>query len=262
VDKGLHPLDERYVDAYGGCGTFGAEGHSNASPRCPLCLRGLVPTGHNRGGFRYFRHAESEDDECCPLMTTRYQLPGMTVSLGADRSTPEIGLRSRKRFLRHWQRHYRLAREVAPSLTLARFTVLIEYADALNLWSYAALQQGDLPSVLLVLAGFIGARSPGGEAIWERFWFDGSVVDVGDLWNAQRSAPARLFRLVYRVPQHTPLPTAASIVYWEPVRQAVRLAEIGKTRVTRAQARTFAHFLELYETQRAARAPVTAEDEP
>lgn len=257
MDKGLHPLDERYLDAYG-LPERASDGEAAAAVRCPLCLRTLVPTGHSRGKFRYFRHETPEEDERCPLTTSSYQLDGMSVGHPRDL----LGdLRYRRRFLQQWQSHYRMTREVEPWFSLEHFTRMIEYADVVNLWSYPVLRLHDVPYVLLVMAGFISARTAAGEPVRERFWFDGSVNDVGDLWRRDRSAPARLFRVVYGMPQHTPLPTAASILYWEPVHQARRLAEISVPRVSRGQVRAFARFLEYHEAQRRARASDIPEGE-
>jgi hypothetical protein len=259
VDKGLHPLDERYIDAYGMAGRETVlSGQPSSCPRCPLCLKTVVPTGHSRGGYRYFRHAAPEHEEQCPLTTPSYQLHGMSVRQARD---PAVELRYRGRFLQQWQRHYRFAREATPWCSLPRFTRMIEYADVMNLWSYPALQLRDVPYVLLVMAGFINTRLPSGEAARERFWFDGSVTDVGDLWQHDRITPASLFRVVYRVPHQTPLPTAGAIMYWEPVGQAERLTEITVPRVPPSQQRMFARFLEHYEAQRRARMQNVPENE-
>lgn len=260
VDKGLHPLDERYLDAYAapGAPAGGAE-PGGSPPQCPLCFRALAPTGRSRGGFRYFRHELAADDERCPLTTSNYQLDRMSVRRMRD---PAIEQPFRRSFLRQWQRHYRLASEVTPWFSLPLFTRVIEYADVMNLWSYPALRMHDVPSVLLVMAGFIGRRTESGDVARERFWFDGSVVDVGDLWAPGRAERAKLYRVIYRAPQHTPLPTAASIVYWEPVRQPTRLAEISAPRLSRGHMRAFARFLKHYDAQRRARLSGVPEDAP
>ncbi|PLZ01726.1 hypothetical protein CY652_13635 [Burkholderia sp. WAC0059] len=216
-----------------------------------------MPTGHNRGGFRYFRHEQPADDERCALTTSSYQLPGMSVGYVRD---PMVELRYRRRFLQQWQWHYRRVREVTPWFSLPLFTRMIEYADVMNLWSYPALRLDDAPYVLLVMAGFISTRTASGELTRERFWFDGSVADVGDLWSAGRTVPATLFRVVYRAPLQTPLPTAASIMYWEPVRQVTRLADISVPRVSRSELKSFARFLERYEAQRRTRLSGVSED--
>jgi prepilin-type N-terminal cleavage/methylation domain-containing protein len=97
---------------------------------------------------------------------------------------------------------------------------LIEMLVAIALLAVVALPRldhNDLPYVLLVMAGFLTVRGANAEVTRERFYFDGSLRDVGDLWREGRRMPATLYRIVYRNPLHTPFPTAASIQHWERV---------------------------------------------
>ncbi|MFL9888503.1 hypothetical protein PQR66_36140 [Paraburkholderia agricolaris] len=277
MDKGWHPLDERYVEAYGAhARTPLAEVAAvqpdtpltldtpltPLNPHCPLCLAGLVFTHRRRGGFRYYRHLESADDARCPLTTPSYDPAGLSVNasvdanMGADANAnmnvPPQGAAAslhRERFLQHWQRHYRIARHAAPPLTLERFARLIEYADVVDLWRYPAFDEHDAPYVLLALAGFISVHDRD-ERARIRLWFDGSVRDVGDLWHAERRVPPGLFRVTYREPLHTPFPTSADILFWEPVERIERLADCTAPRLRQTQIRMFNRFIDGYERER------------
>jgi hypothetical protein len=242
LDKGLHPLDERYVGEYALRDELraGAPGVSG-SLRCPLCLGPLVQTHRQRRGYNYFKHLSDTDSARCPLATSSYQPEGLVVSA---LPRPLVAQEQRGRFLFNWKRHFRIARGMAPALSLERFTELIEYADVLNLWSYSPLELKDIPHVLLVLAGFMAVRSGEEEMTWVRFWFDGRVRDVGDLWRAGAPA-AQLFRLVYRDPLHTPFPTAAELLYWERVARVERVQDISGAAISRTEMRAFDRFVKL-----------------
>ncbi|GLU35590.1 zinc ribbon domain-containing protein [Trinickia caryophylli] len=242
---GVHPLDERYVAAYARDEVSG-----DGLVRCPLCGAPLVPSRRHRAGHRYYRHASGADDERCPLTTPSYQPEGIAVGRPYD---PEVGPVQRARFVRLWRRHYRMARASAPGLTLERFSELVALADVLNLWSYPSLDQRDLPYVLLAMAGFMAQRDERGEPVRVRFWFDWTVREVGQLWDAGRAAEPRLFRLVYRNPLHTPLPSGADLLHWEPVERAARLADIRTPVVARPELRAFARFLDESARERARR---------
>ncbi|RKF46587.1 hypothetical protein [Paraburkholderia fungorum] len=249
MDKGWHPLDERYVEAYGAhARTLAEEAASAPHPRCPLCLAELVFTHRRRGGHRYYRHLESADDARCPLTTPSYDPAGLAVNAHALAQGVSAALH-RERFLQHWQRHYRIARHAAPPLTLERFARLIEYADVVDLWRYAAFDERDAPYVLLALAGFISVHDRD-ERARIRIWFDGSVRDVGDLWHEERRRPPGLFRVTYREPLHTPFPTSADILFWEPVERVERLSDCTAPRLRQTQIRMFNRFIDGYERER------------
>ena len=239
MDNELHPLDERYIEAYGY--RDGAEQHELALLRCPLCFSELVPTHHQRRGHRYFKHRREEDAARCPLTTPSYQLE----RFAADTAVPDMQIAQAHRalFLSNWKRHYRIARHTAPSLTLERFMGLVKYADVMKLWAHPLLVQRDLPYVLLVLAGFIAEHRRGDVTTWTRFWFDGRVNAVGDLWRHGAQA-ARIYRVVYRDPMRTPFPTGAEIIRWERVERIERVADLSTPRVARMEMRLFDRFLE------------------
>lgn len=251
----LHPLDACYIETYvsserAGPAVADVTTRQAAALMCPLCGGALTLNQRRRGGRQYFRHRERAHEERCPLSTSSYQPAGMSIAHARD---PLAEVECRQRFLRYWRRHYRLVRQTAPALTLRRFTELIEYADVMNLWSYARLDERDLPYVLVVLAEFMTVYDESGEATRERFWFDSSVRDVGDLWAAQRPARARLFRIVYREPPHTPFPTASDILHWEPVERIDRLKDMEGPGISRADVRAFDQFVERNAAARLAR---------
>jgi len=251
----LHALDACYIETYVSSGRVGtavadATTWEVTTLTCPLCGGPLTLNQRRRAGRQYFRHDERADEERCPLSTSSYQPAGMSIAHARD---PLVEVESRQRFLRYWRRHYRLVRQTAPALTLRRFTELIEYADVMNLWSYARLDERDLPYVLVVLAEFMTVYDESGEATRERFWFDSSVRDIGDLWAEQRPARARLFRIVYREPSHTPFPTAADILHWEAVERIDRLKDMEGPGISRADVRAFDQFVERNAAARLAR---------
>jgi hypothetical protein len=250
----LHPLDVCYLEKYAASeSTMPAvadAGMQEAAVMCPLCGGPLTLNLRRRAGRQYFRHDEQADEARCPLSTSSYQPEGMSI---AHKRDPLVEVECRQRFLRHWRRHYRLMRQTAPSVTLRRFTELIEYADVMNLWSYERLDERDLPYVLLVLAEFMTVHDESGESTRERFWFDRSVRDVGDLWSEQRTSRARLFRMVYREPLHTPFPTAADMLHWECVEQIDRLKDMEGPGISRADVRAFDQFVERNAAARLAR---------
>jgi|SRR5471032_1123810 len=238
--KGLHPLDERYIGAYAWRGESAAAVQEASPLRCPLCLGVLVSTHRQRRGYGYFRHESDADAARCPLATTSYQPEGLVVK--GPQESP-VAHTHRARFLLNWKRHYRLARSMVSSLTVKRFTELIEYADVLNLWSYPLLELRDLPYVLLVMAGFMAVRGEGEDKTWVRYWFDGSVRDAGDLWRADAGV-AQLFRVEYRDSLRTPFPTSAEILHWAPTVRIERLQDLTGPGVTRADVKAFARFVE------------------
>ncbi|GAB2916167.1 hypothetical protein GCM10027093_63360 [Paraburkholderia jirisanensis] len=249
MEKGVHPLDQRYIDAYASRAESSPDCMATLpSPvRCPLCDGPLERSARRRQGYRYFAHREKADGERCPLSTSSYQLLGMLV--GCERN-PLVEVEHRMRFLDAWQRHYRIARSLAPMLTLERFAALIKYADVVNLWSHPALDRRDLPYVLLVMAGFMTSRDANGEVTRVRFWFDGSVQHVSDLWRASRTQKPELYRIVYRDPLHTPFPTSAHILCWERVAQATRVADTGVPRLSRDEVQLFTRMMEVHDLER------------
>ncbi|QYD72842.1 hypothetical protein KZJ38_24450 [Paraburkholderia edwinii] len=241
VDNELHPLDERYIEAYGLREGGAIDDADGGTLRCPLCAGVLVPTHHQRRGHRYYKHRSEEDTARCPLTTTNYQLERFQI--GTHVPDPHAARAHRAQFLFNWKRHFRIARHTAPALTLERFTALVKYADVMNLWAYPLLDQRDLPYVLLVLAGFMAEHRKGDVTTWTRFWFDGRIRSANDLWRS--GAPeARLYRVIYRDAVRTPFPTSSEIIRWERIERVERIADITSRGVGRAEMRTFEQFLE------------------
>ncbi len=241
ADKSPHPFGDR-IAGTDGFVVAGAryEPCGGLRPHCPVCFGELIPAAHD--GPARFRHASTHNDERCPLSTLSYQPDGMTVRRMRDvvREREQRGA-----FIANWQRHYQVMRRVAPFLTIRRFIYLIGYADVLNLWSYPALEQADLPYVLLVLAQFMRAGTIAGKPVWVRFCFDATVRDVGDLWThrgAHRGAQASLFRMLYGVPDDTPFPTSRQLIHYETVRRDTSFLETPEPYVKRAEAKEFQRF--------------------
>ncbi|HEY3598839.1 MAG TPA: hypothetical protein VGL08_15160 [Paraburkholderia sp.] len=236
-DTALHPLGDPTIGADG----FFVLGMGNDSgdrlrPRCPVCLGALMPLlGDGRGRFR---HVSKEEGDCCPLSTLSYQPDGISVQHMRDAARERD---QRGAFVANWQRHYQAMRRVVPSMSVRRFIHLVGYADVMNLWSYPALEQHDVPYVLLTLAQFMRAGSMAGKAVWVRFCFDATVRDVGDLWTHEGSQ-ARFFRMMYSAPSDTPFPTSKQLIHYELVKRDTSFLEIPPAYIKRSDVKEFQRF--------------------
>ncbi|CAB3755265.1 hypothetical protein [Paraburkholderia humisilvae] len=208
-----------------------------ASLYCPVCFGELVPVADDAG--RRFRHFVAQDEARCPLSTLSYQpdVPGVHRRRDVALEREQRGV-----FIENWQRHFQVMRRAAPSLTVRRFIYLVGYADVMNLWSYPALEQHDLPYVLLTLAQFMRAGAMGGRPVWVRFCFDATVRDVGDLWT-HRGPQARFFKMMYNAPRETPFPTSRQLIHYETVRRDTSFLETPPPWMKRADVKEFQRFV-------------------
>ncbi|WGS48365.1 hypothetical protein LFL96_11185 [Paraburkholderia sp. D15] len=188
-----------------------------APEQCPLCHAAIVAMP---GRVGVFRHRSTPSDAACVLTTAAYQPSELSARGSRD---PRIFAAQRRRFVDQWQQHYAVLRQLWPGFGFTRFMAVLACADVLSLWSYASMRDEDVAPLLLVLAGFMrlpetdDASEPATRrARWVRFWFDGSVRDIGDVWGARDAAPA-LYRVDYREPAATPFPTGAQVLAWLPV---------------------------------------------
>jgi hypothetical protein len=214
LDSARHPLadESSAVDPYAETGEPSSDKPGPGTQQyswCPVCLGELSVTSDRSADARHFKHRFAQDEARCPLSTGSYQPEGLNVSHARD---AEVERRHRKAFVDHWSHHYTEMKQLAPSLTVQRFTRLVEYADVINLWSYPNLDQRDLPYVLLALADFMIEHGRG-SLTWVRFCFDSRVRDVGDLW-APGGREVQFFRMRYREPSATPFPTAKQLQNW------------------------------------------------
>jgi hypothetical protein len=219
----------------------GVDGWAALRSHCPVCLAELAQVPADEAALHRLRHAAAEDDLRCPLTTQSYQPEEMVVH---QMRNPVLEGRQRAAFIGNWTRHYRVMKRLAPSFTVHRLTLLVRYADVLNLWSYPAIRQHDLPYVLLVLAGFIRDQGPQGDTIWVRFCFDGNVHDVGDLWR-DGGSPPQLFRMVYRPPFETPFPTSRELTHFQMVGRDAGFLDGPDPTIRSAEAREFHRFLSM-----------------
>ncbi|MGF6304852.1 hypothetical protein [Paraburkholderia sp. WC7.3d] len=215
---GVHARMEFTIDPQTYLAALVAAGATDVGPltRCPLCQSDLAPARgarHAAGAAGHLRHKHRTNDAGCVLTTSAYQPKELVAQ---ERRDVIVGGRHREHFIGRWTHHYVAARRLLPSLTVQRFATVIAYADVLNLWSCAVLQQEDVPVVLLVLAGFMRLPNDANGAAWVRFWFDTSVQEVEDLWKP-RPVPPRLFQVAYREPEFTPFPTGMQVLYWNEV---------------------------------------------
>lgn len=247
LDSAQHPLAQRSstadpaVDPYLSTGEPFSGKHGPSAQQyawCPVCLGELTATPDKGADARHFKHRFAQDEARCPLSTASYQPEGLRVGLQRD---AEAERRHRKAFVDLWSYHYAAMKQLAPSLTMQRFTRLVEYADVLNLWSYRELDQRDLPYVLLALADFMIEHGRG-PLTWVRFCFDARVRDVGDLW-VPGGRDVQFFRMQYREPSATPFPTAKQLQNWEAVPRSASFLDEPAPRLNVIDVQMFRRFL-------------------
>jgi hypothetical protein len=207
----LHPSEERYIDAASYRQEVGAGSRQFA--RCPFCRREMMAVvDDGEEGLQFF-HRQHLSSSPCPLTTNALQPDGLSVECPRDF---EVERRNRGLFLAEWQSHLAVMAQQVPSISIERFVRLVSYADVLNLWSYEALEQRDIPFILLVLAEVIADVSAGHGKMWVRFVFEGRIKRLSDLW-AQPELNTRLFRIRYKRLNGERMPTARDIVACEEV---------------------------------------------
>ncbi|GAB2874541.1 hypothetical protein GCM10027093_07520 [Paraburkholderia jirisanensis] len=206
-----------------------------AGPHCPVCFGELTPVAGSGGRFR---HRDEDDEARCALSTHSYQPEAPRLRRMRE---PVLEREQRSVFIENWPRHFQAMRRAAPTMTVRRFSYLVGYADVMNLWSYPALEQHDLPYVLLTQAQFMRAGAMGGKPVWVRFCFDATVRDVGDLWT-QQGSHARFFRMMYSAPRDTPFPTSKELIHYETVRRDTSFLETAPPWIKRADVKEFERF--------------------
>jgi hypothetical protein len=236
LEYALHPVEDRliHVDDLAPTGAV-----PRPWARCPLCHGPLhVVALRDRARSRRFLHL-ARGLAACPLV--RDALPNPL----AMRIGPPLDAQGRQRrahFLQHWQRHLHTIRQVASSFGIARFMRTIEHADVLKLWAWPTLAQRDIPYILLVLTEFIAASSGGRTTFWSRFWFDGSVRDIGDFDQARERLP-HLFRLRYRPPRRAAFPGVRHLIGCEPVAMEEANAPAAQDGMPRQDVAAFEAFI-------------------
>jgi hypothetical protein len=243
VDSARHPLVEgrRAADPYAETG-----GPSSGKPGtgtqqyswCPVCLGELSVAADTGADARHLKHRFAQDEARCPLSTPSYQPEGLIISHIRD---AEVERRHRKAFIDRWPYHYNEMKQLASSLTMQRFTRLVDYADVMNLWSYPNLDQRDLPCVLLALADFMIDHGRG-PLTWVRFCFDARVRDVGDLW-APGGREVQFFMMRYREPSATPFPTARQLQKWGALPRSTRFLDGPAPQLNAIDMQMFRRFL-------------------
>lgn len=207
---------------------------------CPVCRAALRRTAQRGPSGVRLIHRSTADDDRCPLTTLSWQPDGLPVHKRPDPRTTRIHYAA---FLTHWVRHYAAAKRLVPSLSIQRFAYLVEYANALHLWSHPMLRMAEVPYVLLALAEFIRQPNADGDSTWVHFFFDRSVRDVSDLWLAERPADRQFFRMTYGEPVFTPFPTSAELICWEVVDRDEPLTAADLSQVGRQDVRVFNQFI-------------------
>jgi len=216
MNLALHPTEERMLTVAMYLEEFGHLARAEHVPRarCPICHGALYVIGSKSDKLKpRFSHISGERLRC-PLVRNGEAPSDITVAQQADIA---LAQRNRERFLSQWQWHFAFMKrpQHPPSLSIARFIALLDYATLRNLWAYEALQPASVPYILLSYAGFILAgRQRGGR--WLHFWFDSSVRDVHDL-HVPRASPPRFFRAHYAHPRATLLPSQQHLFHMEEV---------------------------------------------
>jgi hypothetical protein len=208
--------------------------------RCPLCDGALVRIPRGADGGEELVHGCAAVDGRCPLTTASWQPGGIAVRHRYDARVSQMHYGA---FIQNWTRHYGVIRRLVPTLDIQRFSCLIEYVNALNLWSYAGLRQTDVPYVLLALAEFIRQPAAEGATTWVHFFFDRRLGDVGDLWCPERPEVARFFKVTYSEPTLTPFPTGAQVMRCEVMERDERFLMGDPPQVSWAEGRAFEAFV-------------------
>jgi hypothetical protein len=247
LDSARHPpagrsnASDPAVDPYQGTGepSSGKQGPGTQQYAwCPVCLGELAASPEKGADARHFKHRFAQDEARCPLSTASYQPDGLNISQARD---GEVERHHRKAFVDLWSYHYAAMKQLAPSLTMQRFTRLVEYSDVLNLWSCRELEQRDLPYVLLALADFMIEHGRG-PLTWVRFCFDARVRELGDLWKPG-GLDIQFFKMQYREPAATPFPTAKQLQSWEAVPRSAGFLDEPPPRLNVIDVQMFRRFL-------------------
>ena len=134
----------------------------------------------------------------CPLKNSadcKYQF------LREPEDNPERAARLRTEFFAHWQHHYVLLKTYLDYLYAMDFIESIKDADRTSLWHRSHLSEWEIPYIFLVTRDWPPVESPARtlRREWLRFWFDGRVRTLDDLW-IRREGPINLIRTTYRNP--------------------------------------------------------------
>lgn len=161
---------------------WGKDGRPRA--RCPACLKDMQVIGEDRPVHdRLFKHMPDKENRCPlkNLANARYELLPDAVP---DKSR---GIQMRADFFLGWEWHFGYMQKLTDmALDIQDFISRIELADQNSLWSRRNLQLWEIPYILLVWREFqpvwSASRLTWLREDWLRFWFDGSIRTIEDLW--------------------------------------------------------------------------------
>ena len=217
----LHPSADTYLGAVEYVMQFGTDATGKRRARCPFCMRHAVEPQIEDGHANGFVHRERTTSSLCPLVTQSAQPLALRI---AHERNATWHRRHRAAFIEQWAAHYRLMRDLVPTLTVDRLIGLVSYADVVSLWSHPALVSEQVAYVLLALGALIAEGGDTAHMNWVRFVFDGTVRSIDDLWTGRAVAP-RLFRIRYRTESVSKPPMARDIIACDEVRFEALVAD-------------------------------------
>jgi hypothetical protein len=210
----LHPLEPRRISPREYIAEFGSKFDridDNERARCPACKHRLSTPGEDRAGLiTTFRHLPNKDHWCIFKNASdfRYRL------LPNSNLDPIRGAQLRESFLQNWQKHFILMDWYAAYFDIVDFVERIQLADKEQLWSRPKLQEWEVPHILLVWQAVPPAYKKTGEVLraeWLRFWFDGRIRTIDDLW-IRTEGDFLLTRACYNTDRNAKRPDADDLV--------------------------------------------------
>lgn len=198
-----------FISEYGG--KFERKKRSTGEPRarCPACLEPMKIVGEDRADQDpHFSHLnQNEGSPFCPLRNSsdyKYQF------LTKVEYETEIGYRLRTSFMDNWVKHYNFVRSYLKGyIKFNEFIELVERAESEKLWHRPNLEEWQIPYIFLVWKDFPPIVDYKTRKIkrseWFRFWIDGQVRTLDDLWIKLETTPL-IIRANYSKPRNGAIP--------------------------------------------------------
>jgi hypothetical protein len=141
------------------------------------------------------------------------------LAQGKDVSA-EQGQILRQQVLDHWRQHWGHIQELMDVPDIHGFIGFIRWADKKQLWRHKGLCEWFIPYIYLSVCELPPPTSPKAlekRGVWLRFWFDGRVRTVEDLW-IRTTGDFRMMKASYSAPARGGSPTAKSLIRIDPIK--------------------------------------------